>query len=92
MTDLDVYRFVADPAAAAKSGGTYTDANPTLFGPLVVDRTDLTGTFTVFLEWAQCADPDAEVQAIQTVLLNQLGLQLVPAREKVRMLVVQKVK
>jgi uncharacterized protein (TIGR03435 family) len=32
------------------------------------------------------------VQAIQTALLNQLGLQLVPSREHVKMLVVDKVK
>ena len=77
MKDLDVYRFVTDPAGDPTSG----DANPTLLAPLILDRTGLTGTYTVFLEWAKCADPAAEVQAIQTALLNQLGLQLVPGRE-----------
>jgi uncharacterized protein (TIGR03435 family) len=57
-----------------------------------VDRTGLTGTYTVHLEWAQCASPDAEMQAIQTALLNQLGLQLVPGRASAKMLVVEKVK
>jgi uncharacterized protein (TIGR03435 family) len=88
VKDLDVCRYVTDPAAAPTSG----DTTPTLFTPLIVDRTGLTGTYTVFLEWARGADQAAEVQAIQTALLNQLGLQLVPARSTVKMLVVEKVK
>jgi uncharacterized protein (TIGR03435 family) len=86
VKDLDIYRFVTDPAGDRTRG----EATPTLFGSLIMDRTGLTGTYNVCLEWAHCADPDAEVQAIQTALLNQLGLQLVPARESVRMLVVEK--
>jgi len=88
VRDLDVCRFVTDPAGDATRG----DANATLFAPLILDGTGLTGSYTVFLEWPKCASPDAEVQAIQTALLNQLGLQLVPARERVKMLVVEKVK
>jgi len=88
VTDLDVYRFVSGPAGDPVRG----DATPTLFIPVVVDRTGLTGTYTVFLEWARSATPDAEAQAIQTALLDQLGLELVPARATVKMLVVDKVK
>ena len=64
---------------------TSGDTTLTLFAPLIVDRTGLTGTYTVFLEWAKCANQSVEVQAIQTALLNQLGLQLVPARETIKL-------
>jgi uncharacterized protein (TIGR03435 family) len=87
VKDLDICRYVTDPAGEPTSG----DMTPTIFAPLILDRTGLTGTYTVNLEWPKCADQATEAQAVQTALYYQLGLQFVPAREKVRMLVVEKV-
>jgi hypothetical protein len=87
VKDLDICRYVTDPAGEPTSG----DTTPTIFAPLILNRTGLTGTYNVNLEWPRCADQATEAQAVQTALYYQLGLQLVPAREKVRMLVVEKV-
>jgi uncharacterized membrane protein YgcG len=88
VKDLDICRFVTDPAGEPTKG----DTTPTIFAPLILDRTGLTGTYTVHLEWEKCADQAAEAQAVQTALYYQLGLQLVPARERVKLLVVELMK
>ena len=57
----------------------------------VIDRTGLAGRFDVDLKWDEQVEgqnPDAFKQ----VLLDQLGLELVPSREPVEMLVVEKAK
>jgi uncharacterized protein (TIGR03435 family) len=57
----------------------------------VIDRTGLAGRFDVDLKWDEQVEgqnPDAFKQ----VLLDQLGLELVPSRESVEMLVVEKAK
>jgi uncharacterized protein (TIGR03435 family) len=57
----------------------------------VIDRTSLAGRFDVNLKWDEQVEgqnPDAFKQ----VLLDQLGLELVPSREPVEMLVVEKAK
>ena len=57
----------------------------------VMDRTGLTGNFDVAATWDEPVgghNPDA----LKEALINQLGLELVPGREPVEMLVVEKVK
>jgi len=57
----------------------------------VIDHTGLTGRFNVDLKWDEQVEgknPDAFKQ----VLLDQLGLELVPSRESIEMLVVEKAK
>jgi len=56
-----------------------------------MDRTGLTGNFDVAATWDEPVgghNPDA----LKEALINQLGLELVPGREPVEMLVVEKVK
>jgi len=57
----------------------------------VIDHTGLTGRFNVDLKWDEQVEgknPDAFKQ----VLLDQLGLELMPSRESIEMLVVEKAK
>jgi uncharacterized protein (TIGR03435 family) len=63
----------------------------TSFGKPVFDRTGLNEAFDMNLNWKPLPG-QPEKDAIQMMLLNQLGLELVPSREPVEMLVVEKVK
>jgi uncharacterized protein (TIGR03435 family) len=59
----------------------------------VLDRTGLTGRHDLFLKWkSDGGNKKAEREAINEALLDQLGLELVPSREPMEMLVVEKVK
>ena len=62
------------------------------FGKPVLNRTGLTGRYDVELHWEPTLDPEAENHEIKQALLAQLGLDLVPSREPIEMLVVEKVK
>jgi RNA polymerase sigma factor (sigma-70 family) len=57
----------------------------------VFDRTGLTNKFDIDFKW-QRKNGDAEKEALKQALLDQLGLELVPSREPIEMLVVEKVK
>jgi len=61
------------------------------FGRPVIDQTGLTEHFDLDLNW-QPRPGQSEADALRHMLLNQLGLELVPSREPVEMLVVEKVK
>jgi uncharacterized protein (TIGR03435 family) len=56
----------------------------------VVDRTGLAGPLDVTLTWDSTSE--SNLDALKESLLTQLGLELVPNREPVEMLVVEKVK
>ena len=61
-------------------------------GTPVVDQTGLTGGFDIDVKWN---DPDRQhrnVDGLKQALLDQLGLELVPGREPIEMLVVEKIK
>ena len=55
----------------------------------VVDRTGLAGLFDVALTW-DSSTPTPNLDALKESLLTQLGLELVPSREPIEMLVVEK--
>ena len=56
----------------------------------VVDQTGLTNQFDLTVRWTTTSGSSGD--ALKAILLDQLGLQLVPSREPVEMLVVEKVK
>jgi uncharacterized protein (TIGR03435 family) len=60
-------------------------------GKPVVNETELTQKYSGSLTWPPQSDPAARLQAIQAALSAQLGLELVPSRQPVEMLVVDKV-
>lgn len=62
------------------------------FGMPITDHTGLSGRYDLSLKWAwnYGKTDSAEREKIKQALLNQLGLELVPSREKIEMLVVEK--
>lgn len=65
---------------------------PSLVGGPVVDRTGLTGTYDIELEWAPEATPEvaSERPTIFTAVQEQLGLRLETSRGPVQMLVIDR--
>ena len=63
------------------------------FGMPITDHTGLLGQYDLSLKWtSNRGNPDpAERERIKQALLDQLGLELVPGREPVEMLIVEKV-
>ena len=59
------------------------------FGRPVINRTGLAGNFDLDLNWRP-RPGQSEKGAIEQTLLDQLGLELIPSREPVEMLVVEK--
>ncbi len=57
----------------------------------MINETELTQKYNGSFRWQHQSDPAAELKEVQNVLVTQLGLQLVPRREPVEMLVVEKV-
>jgi len=55
----------------------------------IVDATGLAGPFNVTLTWEPAED---STDSLKKAVLDQLGLELVPARQAVQMLVVEKAK
>jgi uncharacterized protein (TIGR03435 family) len=56
----------------------------------VLDRTGLRGNYDAMFQWDAQADAKSETAAIQRAMEDQLGLRLVPSRESVEVLVVEK--
>jgi uncharacterized protein (TIGR03435 family) len=56
----------------------------------IFDRTGLTGVYNITLEWKASDDDIEEAREIELALLEQLGLELVPAREVTDVFVVNK--
>ena len=62
-------------------------------GLSVIDKTGLTNRYDFAFTWPKVnTSSNAGKQAIKNALYNQLGLELVPSREPIEMLVVEKVK
>jgi uncharacterized protein (TIGR03435 family) len=62
------------------------------FGMPVIDQTGLTQHFSIDLKWNELGEQDPKHNALKQALLDQLGLELVPSRAPVEMLVVKKSK
>jgi uncharacterized protein (TIGR03435 family) len=58
----------------------------------IIDQTGTAKHYSVDIKWEELDEQDSEHKALQQVLLNQLGLELVPANMPVEMLIVEKVK
>jgi uncharacterized protein (TIGR03435 family) len=56
----------------------------------VIDQTALNGRFDIDLKWNEQNEHDHNPDALKQALLDQLGLELVPGRESIEMLVVEK--
>jgi len=61
-----------------------------IFQQPVIDKTGLTNECSLDLKWRETGPNDPDHRALREVLLKQLGLELVPGREPVEMLVVSK--
>ena len=61
-------------------------------GTPVVDRTGLAGGFDMDVKWDDTDKASRNVDGLKQALLDQLGLELVPAHEPIEMLVVEKAK
>jgi uncharacterized protein (TIGR03435 family) len=60
------------------------------FAMPVIDQTGLTQHFSIDLKWNELGRQDPKHNALKQALLDQLGLVLVPSRQPVEMLVVEK--
>jgi uncharacterized protein (TIGR03435 family) len=58
----------------------------------VIDQTELTQNFHIDLKWNERWGQDPDHAALKQALLDQLGLELVPGREPIEMLVMERVK
>jgi uncharacterized protein (TIGR03435 family) len=56
----------------------------------VIDRTGIEGRFDIDLKWDEPDRQHRNPEGLKQVLLDQLGLELVPGRESIEMLVVEK--
>ena len=56
----------------------------------VIDRTGIAGNFDIDLKWGEPDERHHNPEALKQALLDQLGLELVPGRESIGMLVVEK--
>jgi uncharacterized protein (TIGR03435 family) len=59
-------------------------------GKPVINQTELTQKYSGSLKWNPQSDKAAELKEIQNILSDQFGLQLVPGRQSIEMLVVEK--
>lgn len=61
-----------------------------MFKQPVIDQSELMQACSLDLKWKEVEGQDPEHKALQKVLLEQLGLELEPAQQRVEMLVVEK--
>jgi uncharacterized protein (TIGR03435 family) len=63
-----------------------------IFRQPVIDQTGLTNKYDIILDWQAAHYPSIDYDSLKKVLLEQLGLELVPARKRIEMLVVEQAK
>jgi uncharacterized protein (TIGR03435 family) len=80
------YTYTAQPLSSFAGNLEYGLKIP------VIDQTGLTGSFDLHLKWNQSDDQSLNLENLKQALIDQLGLELVPSREPIEMLVVEKVK
>lgn len=88
-------RYYCDNAPISSDSGWYPGITRFLedyFGMPVVDQTGLTQNYHIDLKWNEQDKGDPDHEALKQALLDQLGLELVPANMPIEMLVMEKVK
>ena len=80
---------LSTPHPSSWSLAAYLEA---CFGMPVVDQTGLTQNFDIDLTWNEQKRQDFNHEALKQALLDQLGLELVPDKQPIEMLVVEKAK
>jgi uncharacterized protein (TIGR03435 family) len=78
------------PLSNTNSPGGITLFLENYFGMPIVDETGLTQHYRISLRWNDGAPGDTNHEAFKQAMLKQLGLELVPRREPVEMLVMEK--
>jgi uncharacterized protein (TIGR03435 family) len=87
-------RYVADDRALSNDSPPYLGLTRFLeqaFAIPVIDKTGLTQHFSIDLRWKPQISRTNTLNAVKQAMLDQLGLELVPAKMPVEMLVVEKV-
>jgi uncharacterized protein (TIGR03435 family) len=87
--------YYCDNSPIASDSGWYRGITRFLeeyFGMPVVDQTGLTQNFHIDLKWNERWGQDPDHEALKEALLDQLGLELVPANMPIEMLMVEKAK
>ena len=87
--------YYCDNAPLSSNSGYYPGITRFLeeyFEMPVIDQTGLTQNYHIDLKWNERWGQDPNHDALKQAMLDQLGLELVPGREPVEMLVVEKVK
>ena len=88
-------RYVCDDRALSYDSPPYLGLSRFLeatFEVPVIDQTGLTQHFSIDLKWRPKPNRADELKAVRQAMLDQLGLELVPGREQVEMLVMDNVK
>ena len=60
------------------------------FNVPILDRTGTQDRFNIVLKWNETYRPNPDTEVLQEALLEQLGLELVPATEPINVLFVDK--
>jgi uncharacterized protein (TIGR03435 family) len=76
--------------ANAVTMAAFGAAHEDYFQMPIVDRTGLSGKYDLALDWESSTDPAENAARIKQALLDQLGLELVPARDRIEVLVVER--
>jgi uncharacterized protein (TIGR03435 family) len=87
-------QYRCDNAPLSSNGGWYPGIARFLedyFKKPIVDQTGVTQHFYIDLHWNERAEADPDHNDLKQALLDQLGLELVPARMPIEMLVLSKV-
>jgi uncharacterized protein (TIGR03435 family) len=87
--------YTCDDRALSSDGPPYqglTRCLEQIFERPIIDQTGLTQHFSINLKWAPLRTRDAYLNSLKQALIDQLGLELVPDRQPVEMLVMEKVK
>jgi uncharacterized protein (TIGR03435 family) len=88
-------RYYCDDRTLSNDSPPYTGLAGFLeeaFAMPIIDHTGLTQHFSIDLEWKRQPTRAAFLNAVKQALLDQLGLELVPGREPIEILVVEKIK
>ena len=87
------FNIFTGPGEARASGGSlaaFGAAHELRLNKPVVDHTGLKGVYDFSVHWTPSRDSAEDVSRMKQAFLDQLGLEFVPAREQVEVLVVER--